>query len=146
MEIAEREEALKYGVLTRRILGCAMDVHTELGSGFLESVYERALALALEDAGIAIEVQRPLLVRYKGQIIGNYYADIVVENCIVLELKAARCWSPEHEAQTIHYLKATSLEVGLMINFGRSRLDFRRLIRNPNQADDTPPVHHPSHP
>ena len=143
MEQLADEGALKHGALTRTILGCAMEVHSELGPGFLESVYHRALAISLEEAGLSAETEKPLLVRYKHYVVGTYYAYVVVAGCVLLELKAARCWAPEHEAQTIHYLKATGLEVALMINFGRSRLDFRRLIRNPGHDDESPDPSYP---
>ena len=131
----EQGVIFRHGDLTRRILACAMEVQSELGPGFLESVYGRALALAFEEAGLFAEEQKPLPVRFKNHLVGTFYADFVVEESVVLELKAARAWAPEHEAQLIHYLKATGLEVGLLLNFGKARLDFRRLVRHQDFSD-----------
>ena len=105
-----------------------MDVHSELGSGFLEKIYETALRMELSQRGLSAVVQAPIPVNYKGKLAGMYLADILVENTLIVEIKAMRDLAPEHEAQVIHYLKATGKQVGLLLNFGRSRLQFRRFV------------------
>jgi GxxExxY protein len=115
--------------ITGAILKCAFVVAGELGAGFLESVYERALERALRDEGLFVERQTPIAVRFRGQMVGEFYADLFVEHSVIVELKAVQALLPEHKAQVINYLKATGIEVGLLINFGRPRLEFRRLTR-----------------
>ena len=113
--------------LTRRIIHSFYETYNELGHGFLESVYERALAIALDDVGIFVERQRPLSVHFRGHLIGAYRADIVVADAVLLELKAARSLDLSHKAQLINALKATDLEVGLLLNFG-PRAEFKRVV------------------
>ena len=120
-------EGLLYGSLTRSIIGCAFDVINELGHGFLESVYENALILALEDAGLTVESQKAIDVRFRGRTVGNFYADLMVEDKVIVELKAVSTLTPEHNAQVINYLNATGIRVGLLINFGNQRLQYKRL-------------------
>ena len=119
----------KYGEITRKVLGSAIVVGRELGSGFLESVYEAALGIALTEAGLSFEKQKSLAVRFHEHEVGIFYSDFLVEGRIIVELKAARALVPEHQAQVIHYLKATGLEVGLLINFGVTPIEFKRLSR-----------------
>lgn len=116
---------LLYADLTERILRCAFEVHTVLGCGFLEKVYENALAEELKAMGLVFEQQKPLLVEYKGRIVGEYIADFVVEDKVIVELKAVEKFVDIHEIQLKNYLKATGLEVGLLLNFGKS-VDVRR--------------------
>ena len=118
-----------YGSLTRSIIGCAFEVINELGVGFLESVYENALRLALEDAGIAVESQKAIDVSFRGRTVGNFYADLMVEDKVIVELKAVSSLVPEHSAQVINYLNATGIEVGLLINSGNPRLQYKRFTR-----------------
>jgi GxxExxY protein len=106
--------------LTEIIIGCAYSVHRELGSGFLEKVYENALLLELEDAGLSVRQQTPIPVHYKGRMVGEYYADLIVEGRIIIEIKAVQNLAKEHEVQLVHYLTATDTEDGLLINFGAS--------------------------
>ena len=106
--------------LTEIIIGCAYSVHRELGSGFLEKVYENALLLELEDAGLSVRQQTPIPVHYKGRMVGEYYADLIVEERIIIEIKAVQNLAKEHEVQLVHYLTATDTEDGLLINFGAS--------------------------
>jgi GxxExxY protein len=120
---------MQYEEITGSILSCAFAVSRELGSGFLESVYENALALALAQKGHRVEKEKALQVRFRGAVVGDYIADLVVEDVVVVELKAVRALAPEHEAQVINYLKASGIEVGLLLNFGTPRLGFRRLTR-----------------
>ncbi len=121
-EILERE-------LSHAVLGCAFAVHNELGSGFLERVYQNALAHELRKRGLHAEVQRPIAVYYDGVLVGEYYADIVVEGKMVLELKACERITPVHEAQLLHYLKATGFTLGYILNFGAGqKLEYRRMV------------------
>ena len=118
-----------YEELTGRILEACFDVIKELGAGFLESVYERALLIALRQKGINARAQVPLSVRFRGEVVGEFFADLLVEEKVIVELKAVRALVPEHQAQLINYLKATGIEVGLLVNFGNPRLEYRRLHR-----------------
>ncbi len=120
---------LVYGELSNRVLAAAVEVHKVLGPGFLESVYEQALSHELRLRHVAFKTQVPLPVRYKDFAIGEYRADLVVEDRIILELKAAENLVPAHAAQAAHYLAATGLRVALVINFGAGRLQVRRVIR-----------------
>lgn len=114
--------------LTYRIRSCAFAVSNELGVGFLERVYENALAIELRDAGLAVETQRPVRVHYKQELVGDYIADIIVEDKVLIELKACRELAPEHEAQLLNYLRATQMKLGLLINFGQSKVQIKRLV------------------
>lgn len=113
--------------LTEKILKACFEVSNELGSGFLESVYEKALLIALAEKGLNAQSQIPLRVMYHGQIVGDFYPDIIVENVVLLELKAIKVLAPEHMAQVLNYLKATGIEVGFLINFGNPKLEYRRF-------------------
>ncbi len=115
--------------LTRTILGCAFEVANELGSGFVESVYQRALLLALHARGVAARGQYPTRVWFRGACVGEFLADLLVEDAVIVELKAVKALAPEHHAQVINYLKAARLPVGLLINFGQPRLEYRRFTR-----------------
>lgn len=122
----EESSGLLHAGLTDQIIGAFYEVYNELGHGFLESVYEEALLKALRDAGLSVEQQRPISVRFRGAVVGNFFADLLVENTVILELKTARAIDSTHEAQLLNYLKATDKEVGLILNFG-SKPQFRRL-------------------
>ncbi len=113
--------------ITEKILGCCFDVMNELGTGFLESVYQSALIIALKQEGLTAQREVGLEVQFRGQKVGEFYADLLVENKVIVELKACRELIPMHEAQLINYLKATGIRVGLLINFGKPRLEFARL-------------------
>jgi GxxExxY protein len=116
--------------LTGAIIGCAFEVINELGAGFLESVYEHALLLALPQKGLTAVRQHPIKVLFRGQIVGEFFTDLFVENKVLVELKAVKAIAPEHQAQIINYLKATGVEVGLLINFGSPRLEYKRFTRS----------------
>ena len=116
-----------YEDLTGKILQACFEVSKELGSGFLESVYEKALLVALRQKDLQAAAQVPLLVKFRGVIVGDFYADILVEGKVLIELKAVRNLANEHYAQLLNYLKATNLEVGLLINFGNPKLEYRRF-------------------
>lgn len=118
---------LKYSELTDKVIGIFYDVYNELGHGFLESTYAAAMAVALEDSGIQAVREVPISVWFHNKKVGQYFADIVVGNAVLLELKAARHLESAHEAQLLHYLRATEIEVGLLLNFG-IRPQFRRLL------------------
>ncbi|MBT3057540.1 MAG: GxxExxY protein [gamma proteobacterium symbiont of Ctena orbiculata] len=114
--------------VSKRVIGCGYEVSNELGAGFFEAVYENALCLELERQGLAFERQKYLEVGYKDHIVGHYVADIVVENLLLVELKALSTLTKEHDAQVMNYLRATGLSVGLLLNFGTPRLGVRRLV------------------
>jgi len=121
------EKAAKHTDLTGKIIGAAFDVHKELGSGFLEKLYHNALVIELEKRGLRIETEKPIDIYYKKRLIGNYVCDLLVEGTVIVETKAAKKLLPVHEAQVINYLKATEIELGLLINFGRS-VKVKRLV------------------
>ena len=118
-----------YKELSYDIIGAAMEVHRVLGAGFLEAVYEAALVLELLARGIPFERQRRLAVYYKGQVIGDYVADLVVDGKIILELKAVSRISDAHRAQAHHYLAATGLRLAIILNFGAQSLEYERIVR-----------------
>jgi len=119
--------ALKHSELTEKIIGVFYDVYNELGHGFLESTYAEALTVALEQLGLGTVREVPVPVWFRGRKVGQYYADLIVDGAVLLELKAARTLESAHEAQLLHYLRATEVEVGLLLNFGL-RPQFRRLL------------------
>jgi GxxExxY protein len=126
----ERDNLMLHSELTRTIIGCAFDVLNELGPGFLESVYEKAIAIALSEAGIPVQAQAPIKVMFRGKPVGDFYADLLVDEKVIVELKAVpSALTPLHEAQLINYLNATGIAVGLLLNFGNPKLSYRRLTR-----------------
>jgi GxxExxY protein len=118
---------LKHKELSEKIIAAAYKVHKGLGYGFLEKVYKNALAIELEKAGLNYAQEVPLRVSYQGRIVGEYFADIVVDNKIIIEIKALSQIQPVHETQLVNYLKATGINVGLLINFGSS-VEVKRRI------------------
>ena len=124
-----RLRSMQHEALTRTIIGCAMQVHRVLGPGFLESVYQNALAYELAQCGLAVEREKRVQVHYRDLIVGDFVADLVAERTVLVENKAARALIPAHEAQLVNYLTATGLDVGLLFNFGAERLQFRRKSR-----------------
>lgn len=118
---------LKHGLVTDKILRVFYDVYNELGHGFLESVYHRSLVVALESVELNVSSRVAIPVWFRGYQVGHFQADILVENCVVLELKAVRALDSSHRAQLLNYLRATDIEVGLLLNFGE-RPEFKRLI------------------
>ncbi len=117
-QINADERRYKHAELTEKIIGIFYDVYNELGFGFLESVYEEAMALAFKERGINFQRQVSIPVWFHGQKIGSYDADIVVDGLVLVELKACKTLEPAHEAQLLHYLRSTEIEVGLLLNFG----------------------------
>jgi len=120
---------MKHADITQAIIGCSFDVINELGAGFLESVYENSLLIALRQKGLIAEAQVPIRVEFRGQPVGEFFADILVAGKVIIELKAVAALTPIHQAQVINYLNATGIEVGLLINFGSPKLEYRRLTR-----------------
>jgi GxxExxY protein len=118
-----------FSALSYAVIGAAMEVHRVLGPGFLEAVYQAALEHELTLRGIPFERQKRLAVVYKGQIIGEYIADLVIDGKIILELKAVSKFTPAHEAQAHHYLAATGLRLAILLNFGAPSLEQKRIVR-----------------
>lgn len=116
----------KYAELTQKIIGVFYEVYNELGTGFLESVYQKSLALALESAGLTVCSRLDIPVWFRGHQVGHFEGDLLVERCVLLELKAARALDSSHQAQLLNYLRATGIEVGLLLNFG-PKPEFKRL-------------------
>jgi GxxExxY protein len=136
------EHGLKHSALTKQIIGVFFDVYNELGSGFLESVYVQALALALNQAGLSVEREMPLAVCFRGRIVGRFRADLVIGGAVLVEAKACPRLNSRHEAQLLNYLRATVLEVGMLLNFG-TRPQFKRLLydnprKNNHKGSTTP--------
>ena len=116
-----------HGALTKRVISVYFEVYNELGFGFLEVVYQRAMSVAFAERGIAFVPQAPLQVIYHSRSVGLYFADFLVDGALIVELKVARAIDSAHESQLLHYLRATDVEVGLLFNFGE-RPSFRRLV------------------
>ncbi len=116
--------------ISERVISCVFEVSNELGAGFLESVYEHALCIEMKRNEIAYQRQKPIVVTYKREIVGDYVADIIVENRLLLELKALSGLTRQHEAQVMNYLKATGINVGLLINFGTPKASIRRIVKH----------------
>ena len=116
--------------ITETIIGCAYAVSNTLGSGFLEKVYENSLAIEIRKAGLQVQQQHGIQVYYSGAVVGEYIADLVVENQVLVELKAVKELDLVHMAQCMNYLKATSLKVCLLINFGRPKIQVKRIVNN----------------
>jgi GxxExxY protein len=110
----------KHAELTERVIGVFYDVYNELGFGFLESVYREAMRVALTQAGLVVKTEVPVPVSFRGVVVGVFRADLIVNDCLLVELKAAEQIVRQHESQTMHYLRATSIEVALLMNFGVS--------------------------
>lgn len=120
-------EKFRHDDITEKIIEAFFRVYNTLGYGFLEKVYENALMVELRRIGLSAVAQFPIRVLYAGEMVGEYFADILVEDCVIIEIKAAKVIGPEHEAQLLNYLKATSSEVGLILNFG-PKAEFKRKI------------------
>ncbi len=115
--------------LCGKIIGAAMKVHSGLGSGFLESVYQNSLLWELRKAGLKADAERPITVRYDGQMVGAFTADVLVNECVIVELKASQSLVKAHEVQLVNYLTATGLDEGVLLNFGSERLEFKKKFR-----------------
>ena len=121
--------------LTEKVIGCAYEVHNALGAGFLEKVYENALRLELTAAGLEVKQQHPIPVEYRGEVVGDFFADLMVEDKLVVELKAVQSIAKEHEVQLVNYLAATGMDNGLLINFGSS-VTVKRKFREYKKRQD----------
>jgi len=120
--------------LCGQVIGAAMKVHSGLGPGFLESVYQNALIWELQKLGLKVDAQRPITVRYDSQVVGFFTADLLVNDSLIIELKANQLLAKPHEVQLVNYLVATGIDEGLLLNFGAERLEYKRKFRLPKQA------------
>ena len=121
---------MKYGDITETIIGCAYRVYSKMGFGFLESVYEKCLLIELCKADLDVESQKPITVYYDNEIVGEFVADIIVNDSIILELKSVRRIIKAHEVQLVNYLVATGKPVGLILNFGERKVEIKRKIKD----------------
>jgi GxxExxY protein len=118
----------EHGDITKEIIGAAFEVHRILGHGFLEKVYQRAMQVELISRGLRAEIESESKVFYKDHLVGDYQADIPVNECVIVELKTASKYQRADEAQLLNELRATRIKVGLLINFGREKVEFKRLV------------------
>ncbi len=123
----QRRMTGKHVELTERVIGVFYDVYNELGYGFLESVYREAMRFALTQAGLTVKTEVPVPVSFRGVVVGIFRADLIVGDCLLVELKAVEQIVRQHESQTMHYLRATSIEVALLMNFG-TQPRFKRIV------------------
>ena len=138
------EKELPHSELTGLILGCCFEVMNELGPGFQEKVYKNALLIAMRQKELSVEVERAYEVIFRGKIIGRYYADLVVNQTVIVELKCCENLISEHQAQLFNYLKVAGLPIGLLVNFRNRKLDWKRLQSNKEWLDEEEPVEDPS--
>ena len=124
----EHPDKLPHRTTTEAIIGAAFEVHQELGYGFLERVYQRALQVELIRRGVAAEIERRIQVQYKGVVVGDYDADLIVADSVAVEIKVGPQYDKRDEAQLLNELKATGLKIGLLVNFGRNKVEYKRLV------------------
>jgi GxxExxY protein len=124
----EHPDKLLHRDITEKIIGSAFEVHRELSYGFLERVYERALQVELIRRGSTAEIEKRVQVRYKEVVVGDYDSDLIVDGCVLVELKVNPQYDRRDEAQLLNVLKATGLKVGLLVNFGRTKVEYKRLV------------------
>ena len=129
------------GALARQVIGLAMKVHRTLGCGFVETVYRNAMAIELRKAGLTFESHPTISVIYEGTEVGVFQADLIIEDKLIVELKAASALTDEHSAQLVNYLAATKIEEGLLLNFGAQSLQFRTKTRTYRTSPDAPGLH-----
>jgi GxxExxY protein len=122
------ESNLVHEHTTGLIIGASFEVHQQLGYGFLERVYQRALQVELLRHGATAEIEKRIQVQYKGVVVGDYDADLIVDGCVLVEIKVASQYDKRDEAQLLNELKATGIRVGLLVNFGRTKVDYKRLV------------------
>lgn len=134
MIVMMNTDNFKHSILTEKVIKAFYKVYNVLGYGFLEKVYERALAYEIRKSKLKVSTQYPLEVYYDDQKMGTYFADLIVENVLIVELKAAENLAPEHEAQLINYLKASKLEIGLLFNFGKTPQFKRKVFTNDRKS------------
>ena len=123
---------MEYEDITDKIIGCCYKVYNVLGYGFLESVYEKALLIELNRSGLDAKAQKEILVHYDGEIVGEFRADILVEDVVIVELKSVKMLAKAHEVQLVNYLAATQKDVGLLVNFGERSVQVKRKVRDIN--------------
>ena len=123
---------MEYKKVTETIIGCAYRVYNTMGFGFLESVYEKCMVIELQKEGLDTESQKPITVYYDGEIVGEFVADIIVNDTIILELKSVRQVIKAHETQLVNYLVATGKPVGLILNFGERKVEIKRKVKDLN--------------
>jgi GxxExxY protein len=124
-------KTMLYEEITKTVIGCAYKVYNTLGFGFVERVYQNALIIELENAGLKVEQKKPISVYYNGVVVGEFEADLVVEGCVIVELKSVENLVKAFEVQTVNYLTATKIDVGLLMNFGPKRVEVKRKFREP---------------
>jgi GxxExxY protein len=128
LEVDDSEKRkLLHGETTSKIIGAAFEVHDQLGYGFLERVYQRALQVELLRRGATAELEKRIQVHYKGAVVGDYDIDVLVDNCVAVEVKVAQ-YDKRDEAQLLNELKVTGLKVGLLVNFGQTKVEYKRLV------------------
>lgn len=120
---------MEHEEITRSIIGCAYRVFNAMGYGFLESVYENCMLIELRKAGFSVDNQHPIKVYYEGHEVGKFEADLFVEGKVIVELKSVRTLLMVHEVQLVNYLKATGIDIGLLLNFGEQKVEVRRKLR-----------------
>lgn len=121
------KKELPYSDISENIIGCCFEIMKELGPGFLENVYKNALFIAIKEKGLTVVTEQSFEIVFRNRKIGKYIADLIVENLIVVELKCCSALLPEHQAQLINYLKVSQMPVGLLVNFGHQKLEYKRL-------------------
>jgi len=124
METDER----RLNEITEKIIGCAYEIGNGMGCGFLEKVYENALRVELQRAGLTVLQQHPIPVYWRGELVGDYFADLLVEGSVIVELKAVKAFDDVHMAQCLNYLKATGIKVCLLLNFAKSQVEVKRIV------------------
>lgn len=122
---------LPHSNITEEILNSCFEVINELGSGFLENVYKNSLFITMKQKNLDVEIEKVFEVGFRGYKVGKYVADLIVENNVIIELKCCKCLLPEHQAQLINYLKVSGIEIGILVNFGNPKLEYKRLY-NPD--------------
>lgn len=127
---------MKHKEITEKIIGCAYEVYNKMGFGFLESVYEKCLIIELKKKGLKTESQKPISVKYDDEIVGDFKADLLVEDEVIIELKSVINLSKIHEAQLVNYLVATGKPLGLLINFGEQKVNVKRKVRELNRYNN----------
>jgi GxxExxY protein len=134
----EGDEKMEMNEITEKIIGCAFTVANTLGSGFLEKVYENALTHEIQKAELSVQKQVPIHVNYDGIIVGEFVADLLVEEQVIVELKSVQALEAVHMAQCLNYLRATGKSVCLLINFGRPRIEVKRIVPNDHWKSTKP--------
>ena len=122
------DNKLQHAGITEKVIGAAFAVYGELGYGFLESVYQKAMQVELQRQGLHAEIECPIKVKYRHVIVGEFRADLYLENAVIVELKTAKNYNHDDEPQLLNEVKATGVKVGLLVNFGRTKVEFKRMV------------------